>query len=452
MLDAGMLDAMRAHAVPLEDTACSDAILEAIGDARLVLLGEATHGTHEFYRMRAEITKRLIREKNFAALAVECDWPDALTVSRFIQGREPSPSPNLAEGAATALGGYARFPRWMWRNADVLELVEWLRKHNDGMADAAGKAGFFGLDLYSLRASMDAVVQYLASVDPDAAQRARTRYACFDHLAIDPQQYGYATTFGMRPDCELEVTRQLVGLSANRERYAQHDGIAGFDEAFYAEQNARVAKNAENYYRAMFYGRDESWNLRDTHMADTLDALSAHLEKRRGAPAKIVVWAHNSHIGDARATEMGEHGQLNLGQLVRERHGEDATFLLGFTTYTGTVTAASEWDNPAELKKVLPARSDSFEAVLHELGMPQLLLPIRGRAALANHLASRRLERAIGVIYLPRSERLSHYFYTDLSRQFDALIHIDKTRALKPLDALSEITQEEVPETYPSGI
>jgi erythromycin esterase-like protein len=299
---------------------------------------------------------------------------------------------------------------------------------------------------------MDAVVRYLSKVDPEAAARARSRYACFDHLAEDPQRYGYATTFGMRDDCQEEVMRQLIALSASLERYVRDDGVAASDDAFYAEQNASVASSAEAYYRAMFQGRNESWNLRDTHMTDTLDALRSHLAKRRGDSGKVVVWAHNSHIGDARATEMGQHGQLNLGQLVRERYGMDDTFLIGFTTHSGTVIAASEWESPAELKDVRPARNDSFEYLLHATGLGNFVLPIRGRKQLVQHLAGQRLERAIGVVYLPENERLSHYFYSDLVTQFDTVIHFDKTRAVAPLDPSTAMAHVELPETYPSGI
>jgi len=444
MFDRNVLKSIKTAAVPLHGVTDTDAILNAIGDASLVLLGEATHGTHEFYRSRMEISKRLLREKNFAAIAVECDWPDALQISRYVQGRGDSASPEAA------LNTYERFPRWMWRNADVLELVKWLHEFNAGISEPERQVGFFGLDLYSLRRSMQSVVEYLNRVDPEGAQRARARYSCFDHLAEDPQRYGYATTFGMKKDCEAEVMRQLMGMTANLERYARLDGIIGFDEAFYAHQNARVAQNAESYYRAMFEGRNASWNVRDTHMADTLDALLDHLAQRRGEQPKLVVWAHNSHLGDARATEMGWHGEVNLGQLVRERHGAEQAFLLGYTTHAGTVTAASEWDSPAELKNVRPSLEESHENLMHRTGH-DFFLPLRGNADLQKQLG-RRLERAIGVVYLPESERVSHYFQCDLGKQFDAIIHFDTTRAVKPLDAPAAMLHDEVPETYPTGI
>ncbi|MFS0756405.1 erythromycin esterase family protein [Noviherbaspirillum sp. 1P10PC] len=444
MFDRTVIKAIKAAAVPLHGVTDTDAILDAIGDADIVLLGEATHGTHEFYRSRMEISQRLLRERNFAGIAVECDWPDALRVSRYAQGRGNDAS------AQQALGDYERFPRWMWRNHDVLDLVAWLREFNRGIADERQQVGFYGLDLYSLRRSMSSVVEYLNRVDPEAARRARERYSCFDHLAEDPQRYGYATTFGMKKDCEAEVMRQLMGMTANLEKYAGIDGVSGFDEAFYAHQNARVAQNAEAYYRAMFEGRNASWNVRDTHMADTLDALREHLARRRGDNAKLVVWAHNSHIGDARCTEMGWHGEVNLGQLVRQRHGEQHAFLLGYTTHAGTVTAASEWDSPAQLKNVRPSREDSHENLMHRTGH-DFLLPLRGNAELQKQLGQR-LERAIGVVYLPESERVSHYFQSELGRQFDAIVHFDTTRAVKPLDAPADMVHDELPETYPTGI
>jgi erythromycin esterase-like protein len=422
-------------------------VLEQIGDASVVLLGEATHGTQEFYNMRAEICKRLITEKGFDAIAVEADWPDALRVSRFVQHASNDHT------ADEALGGFQRFPQWMWRNSEVVELVYWLRLHNGGVAQAEQRVGFFGIDLYSLRKSMDSVVRYLEKADPEAAKRARERYSCFDHLAEDPQHYGYAATFGMKKDCEEEVVRQLVELTEEAGRQVSAQGGTVPDELFYAQQNARVVKNAETYYRAMFESRDESWNIRDTHMMETLDTLRAHIGSRKGRPAKIAVWAHNSHLGDARATEMGEHGQLNLGQLVRERYKPEETFLLGFSTHTGTVTAASDWDAPAQLKKVVPSRPDSFERVFHNTGIDRFLLPIRGNERVAAVLSERRLERAIGVIYRPDTERVSHYFNADIARQFDAVIFVNRTHALRPLEySVHWVPEEEVPETYPFGV
>lgn len=452
MTDPAMLAALRQHAQPLRSDDDLDAVIDHIGDAALVLMGEATHGTREFYRLRADLSKRLIAERGFDAIAVEADWPDALQVSRFVQ---------LCGGDQTtdqALSGFQRFPQWMWRNDEVVDLLYWLRLHNQHALDAGRRIGFYGIDLYSLHKSMQAVVHYLDRADPEAAKRARERYSCFDHVAMDPQRYGYLTSFGLRPDCEAEAVRQLAELSAQAQQHLQRPGASVPDELFYAQQNARVAQNAESYYRAMFGSRNDAWNIRDTHMADTLDALRAHIGQRKGAPAKLLVWAHNSHLGDARATEMGRDGQINLGQLMRERHGMDQTYLLGFSTYDGTVTAASDWETPAQLKRVRPALPDSVEALLHAVsaGAPaepgRFLLPMRGCAAVQHALPPSLLERAIGVVYRPETERVSHYFDVELARQFDALIHVDNSSAVKPLEPSAHWGMEDLPETYPSGL
>ncbi|WP_343729395.1 erythromycin esterase family protein [Duganella sp.] len=441
--------ALRQQALPLETDDELDAVIDHIGQASLVLMGEASHGTREFYRLRADLSKRLIVERGFDAIVVEADWPDALQVSRFVQ------TTGSDQTADQALSGFERFPQWMWRNDDIVDLLYWMRLHNQHVPAAGRRIGFFGMDLYSLHKSMRAVVRYLEHADPEAARRARERYSCIDHIALDPQHYGYATSFGMRKDCEDEVVRQLGELTAQAMRHMNRPGASVPDELFYAQQHARVAQNAERYYRAMFSSRDESWNIRDTHMADTLDALHAHISARKGSPARLIVWAHNSHLGDARATEMGRGGQLNLGQLMRERHGLEQTYLLGFTTHEGTVTAASEWDGPAELKRVRPSLAGSVEALMHQLGegaMPRFLLPLRGRDSVRAALPAPLLERAIGVIYRPETERISHYFEADVARQFDALIHVDRSSALKPLEYSAHWTADEFPETYPSGL
>lgn len=435
--------AVRAAAHPLTGAPQDyDPLLELIGDARCVLIGEASHGTHEFYHERAEITKRLIREQGFTAVAVEADWPDAYRINRYVQG--------LGDGATSidSLSGFTRFPTWMWRNAVVLDFIGWLRAHNDNLPLNAPKVGFYGLDLYSLHASIGAVIGYLDKVDPEAARRARERYNCFEHFGSDPQTYGFATGSGAAEPCEDEAVKQLIELQRRTTELTQRDGRASEDEFFYAEQNARLAKNAERYYRSMFRGR-ESWNLRDSHMAETLDTLLMRLDKQVGR-AKVVVWAHNSHLGDARATEMGERGELNVGQLVREHYGNEAV-LIGFSTYTGTVTAASDWDEPAERKQVQPALAGSYEALFHEVDIPRFLLPLRNGGEVADLLREPRLERAIGVIYRPDTERWSHYFHAHLSDQFDAVIHIDQTRALEPLERTPLEEGDEVPETFPTG-
>ncbi len=420
-----------------------DTLHDGIGDARVVLLGEATHGTHEFYRERAFITRRLIAEKGFTAVAVEADWPDAYRVNRYVRGT------GADEESVDALAGFGRFPTWMWRNADVLDFVGWLRSHND-LRKADDRAGFYGLDLYSLRASMQAVLAYLEKVDPEAARRARTRYACFDRFGEEMQQYAYAAGYGAGPSCEREVVTQLLDLHRQRAEYASRDGRAAADEYFYAEQNARLVRNAEEYYRTMLRGRAESWNLRDRHMAETLRELAQFLERTR-AGARIVVWAHNSHLGDARATEMGEGGELNVGQLARERFGAQAV-LVGFTTFTGTVTAATDWDGPAHRRHVRPALAGSYERLFHEVGIPRFLLPLRTDLELASALAAPRLERAIGVIYAPQTERQSHYFHARLPEQFDYVLHFDETRAVEPLERTARWEAGEVAETFPSGL
>jgi erythromycin esterase-like protein len=446
MPDQSTIEALRNEAQAFRPDEYPERLLEQIGDASTVLLGEASHGTREFYRLRAEISKRLIIEKGFDAIAVEADWPDALRASRFVQLASHD------QTADEALSGFQRFPQWMWRNTEVVELIYWLRMHNTQIPQPESRIGFFGLDLYSLRKSMHEVIRFLEHVDPEAAKRARERYSCFDHVAEDPQHYGYAVTFGLKEDCEEQVVRQLVELTSEAAKHLAKEGEAVPDELFYAQQNARVAKNAETYYRSMFQSRDDSWNVRDSHMAETLDALREHIGRRKGSPAKILVWAHNSHLGDARATEMGEHGQLNLGQLVRERYRPEDTFLLGFTTHTGTVTAASDWDGLAELKTVVPSRPDSFENLFHSLGLEAFLLPIRQSGSVAAALSERRLERAIGVIYRPESERMSHYFHADIARQFDAVIYLDQSTAVKPLEYSALWVPGEVPETYPFGV
>ena len=421
-----------------------DPLLKLIGNARYVLLGEASHGTHEFYKARAELTRRLVAEKNFTVVAWEADWPDALRVSRYIRGN------GRDADAEESLRGFQRFPTWMWRNADILDLVGWLRNYNSQLPPATPKTGVYGLDLYSLHTSMDAVITYLDKVDPEAASEARGRYSCFEDFGDDPQAYGMTASQHRSLSCEDEVVRQLAELQRHAADFLSRDGRIAADELFFAEQNARVAKNAEHYYRAMYRGRPNTWNLRDTHMVDTLDHLFQHLEQQ-GEHSKAIVWAHNSHLGDARATQMGERGELNVGQLVRERHRRECV-LVGFTTYTGTVTAASDWGGVAERKRVRPGMDNSYELMFHDVGIPSFLLAIRGNRALVEQLKPAHLERAIGVIYRPDTERSSHYFHASLSQQFDAVIHFDETRAVEPLERTAEWQQGELPETYPSGL
>jgi erythromycin esterase-like protein len=423
-------------------------LMERIGDARFVLLGEASHGTQDFYRERAQITKRLIREKGFTALAVEADWPDAYRVNRYVRGMTPDAF------AIEALADFRRFPRWMWRNTEVAQFVDWLREYNDAQPPQVAKAGFYGLDLYSLHSSMDAVLRFLEAVDPAAAAKARERYSCFDHFGDDAQVYGLLTGTGITKTCQEQVVEQLLELQRDAMKYVQRDPRVSADEAFFAEQNARLVKNAEAYYRIMFLRDESSWNLRDRHMAETLEALARHLGSDDN-PAKIVVWAHNSHLGDARATEMGpKRGELNVGQLVRERYGKDKAVLVGFTTHHGTVTAASEWGGPAERKPVRPSLGESYEAVLHASRVGRFFLVLSPGEAVTHALREPRLERAIGVIYRPQTERESHYFEARLCDQFDAVVHIEKSLAVEPLERTSEWVEAagEAPETYPFGV
>jgi erythromycin esterase-like protein len=446
MTDPKLLEALREKLQPLPGTAQDyDRLMDLVGDARYVLIGEASHGTHEFYRERAEITKRLIKEKNFTAVAAEADWPDAYRVNRYVQRLSDDVD------AIEALSDFKRFPTWMWRNTVVVEFVEWLRAHNDGLAPDDQKAGFYGLDLYSLHASMAAVLRYLEKVDPERAKQARDRYGCFDQFGEDAQKYGYLTALGLTKSCEDEVIKELVELQRRAMDYARRDGRIAADQFFEAVQNARVVKNAEEYYRTMFLGGVSSWNLRDRHMVETLEALVAHLDGQAGS-AKIIIWAHNSHLGDARATEMGQQrGELNIGQLVRERYGRDAV-LIGFTTHHGTVTAAANWDAPAERKYVRPALPGSYELAFHDTGISRFLVTLCERDKVPSVLRESRLERAIGVIYRPDTERASHYFYARLPDQFDAVLHFDETRAVEPLDSSAEWEAGELPETFPFAV
>jgi len=442
-------DALRAAAHPLSGADSDyDALLELVGDARFVLLGEATHGSAEFYDERARITRRLIEEKGFTAVAVEADWPDAWRVNRYVRHDMRGEDEDADADGRAALSGFERFPAWMWRNTSVLDFVEWLRARNAGAG--ANQAGFYGLDLYSLFTSIQEVLRYLDEVDPNAAEETRRFYACFDHYEEDSQHYGYATGVGLSESCQQGVHAALSELQQRAADYMAAGGASPEDAYFYAQQNARLVKNAEEYYRTMFRGRISSWNLRDSHMADTLDALAQHLSKP-GKPAKIVVWEHNSHVGDARATEIGRQGEWNVGELARKAYGDDAC-LIGFTTYDGRVTAASEWDGPAQHKHVRPGMAGSYEHLLHTVGLPRFYLPLRPPGAARDVMMDERLERAIGVLYLPRSERQSHYFMAQLARQFDAIIHIDRTSAVTPLDATSGWHSGEPPETYPHGL
>lgn len=403
------------------------ALVERIGDARVVLIGEASHGTSEFYALRAHITKALIRSHGFDVVAAEADWPDAGRIHRYAQ--------QMPAAAFPEWRAFARFPFWMWRNREVLEFVEWLREWNVREA----KVGFYGLDLYSLYRSLRLVLEYLDRVDPESARIARERYARLTPWEGDPATYGRAAVTGRYRACEAEVVAVLRDLLARELDYAAQDGAHFLDAA----GNARVVANAEHYYRAMYYGGNESWNLRDEHMFATLESLLRH----HGPHSKAIVWAHNSHLGDARATEMGARGQLNLGQLCRNAFG-DRAYLIGFGTDHGHVAAAHEWDGPMSVMSVRPSHPQSYERLCHESSVPAFFLPLRAprRDTVRQELAAPRLERAIGVIYRPETEVQSHYFHAVLPRQFDEYVWVDETSAVHAIDDRSA---QSLPRSHP---
>lgn len=405
----------------LEDKISYQPLLDQIGDARIVLIGEASHGTHEFYQARIELSKLLISEKNFHAIAIEGDWPNVYPVHQYIQGNAEEES---------ALSEFKRFPEWMWRNTTIPPFLNWLKKYNDKIKDPKQFVGFYGLDLYSLHDSIKAVIDYLKTYDTKAAEHAIQRYSCFD-TNEDPQSYGYLVESGIKKACIKEVTEQLLEMRHIAFEKIKKD-LSEDEKLFYATQNARVVVNAEHYYRAMFESRDVTWNIRDHHMGETLQNLIAHLETKMGKPAKIIIWAHNSHIGDARATEMSTRGETNLGQIVRENFN-NTSYHIGFSTYTGTVRAAHNWGDPSEEMKVLPAMRGSYEALFHELKFKEFILFLHGESHPLHLLCPSRLQRAIGVMYRPATEYQSHYYFSHLLDQFDALIHIDETKALTSL-------------------
>lgn len=426
---------LRRYAEPLPSPADIDAFgahFDRFGDASVVLLGEATHGTSEFYRARAAITRRLITEHGFTVVALEADWPDAARIDNYVRHHAARPQRG---------DPFTRFPTWMWRNAEMLELADWLRGYNE-QQPAEAQVSVHGLDVYSLGESIHAVLAYLDRVDPEEAAAARRRYGCLTPWQDDPTDYGKAVVYGGRPTCEAKVVEQLRELLEQRLAYLVADGEAWFD----ATQNARVVRAAERYYRIMYKGSTESWNLRDRHMFDTLQAVTAH----RGYGTKAVVWAHNSHIGNAAATAMGWRGEFNIGEMCRLAYGDDAV-LIGFATDTGTVAAASDWGADVQIKTVRPARPDSYEHAFRRAGVARSLTDWRGpgREALIETLRRPMLERAIGVVYRPESELLSHYFEAVLAEQFDAFVWFDQTRAVTPIGS---DRPHGAPETYPFGL
>jgi protein-L-isoaspartate(D-aspartate) O-methyltransferase len=430
-----------AEPVEAPESASLDALIERMEGCRLVLLGEASHGSSEFYRFRARITRELIEKRGFDFVAVEADWPDAGELDAYVR-HHPSDRPRRKP--------FQRFPRWMWANTDVMEFVHWLRDFNGAIREAepGRMVGFHGLDLYSMHTSIDAVLRYLDDIDPEAADVARQRYGCLMPWQSDPVLYGRDVLSGRFDECEDEVVSMLRDLLAKRLEYVRRDGTRFVD----AVQNARLVANAERYYRVMYRGSVSSWNLRDQHMFDTLELLLGI----HGAESKGVVWAHNSHLGDASATAMGERGEHNVGQLVRQRLGPQA-YLVGFGTHTGTVAAASEWGGPMEVKSVRPSHPHSYEHLCHGASVPIFCLPLSdewGRPELVRRLSERRLERAIGVIYRPETELQSHYFPAALPRQFDEWIWVDETSAVTPItpQVLAMAHPGGVPDTYPFGL
>jgi erythromycin esterase-like protein len=434
MAEQRLVDAVGAAATPLRGDDSLDPLLDRIGDARVVLLGEASHGTAEFYTWRDRITRRLVREKGFRFVAVEGDWPDCFRVNRFVKG-------SRAHGATAreVLHGFERWPTWMWANEEVVALAEWMRAHNDGV-EPERRVGFYGLDVYSLYDSMGAVIRYLERVDPAAAARARDAYGCFDPYEGDVQEYAMATMV-VPASCEEEALRMLNELRTRRAAGDEDDVEAHFD----AEQNALVAANAERYYRAMIRGGGASWNVRDRHMTETLERLLA----LHGPRAKAVVWEHNTHVGDARATDMARAGMVNVGQLARERWGDEVV-IAGFASHRGSVIAGSQWGAPMQRMRVPEAREGSWEAVLHAAAADDRLL-LTDRLDEVPGALEPRGHRAIGVVYHPGRERMGNYVPTVLPYRYDAVLHVDETHALRPLHMPAR-TDGEPPETFPSGM
>jgi erythromycin esterase-like protein len=430
-----LVAALHDHAEPLpapENQQEFGEFFDRFSDARVVLLGEATHGTSEFYSARAAITRRLIEEHGFTVVAVEADWPDAARIDGYVRYHDPRPRRG---------DSFVRFPTWMWRNQEVLAFADWLRGYNESR-DVVSQASFHGLDVYSLSESIASVLEYLDKVDADEAEKARWRYGCLTPWQDHPTEYGKAVVHGGLQDCEEAAVAQLRRLFENRMDYLQEDGEKWFDAA----QNARIVAAAERYYRAIYQGGAASWNLRDRHMFETLQAVISH----RGFGAKAVVWAHNSHIGDASATAMGWRGEFNIGQLCRIAYGDDAV-LIGFGTDNGTVAAASDWGADMQIKTVRPARPDSYEHAFRQTGYARSLTDWRGRdrQKFSNMLREPLLERAIGVVYRPETELLSHYFEAILADQFDAYVWFETTRAITPL---GHEKPRGAPETYPFGL
>jgi erythromycin esterase-like protein len=432
---AELVQQIRERARPLNDDRDLDPLLERIGEARYVLLGEASHGTSEYYQWRTRISQRLIREKGFSFIAVEGDWPDCYEVNRYVKA-----SPEAGTSAEAVLHSFDRWPTWMWANREVVELAEWLRSYNHGLSEER-RVGFYGLDVYSLWSSMRVVIDYLEQTDPDAARAAWRAFRCFEPYGEDVQQYAWAARI-VPTSCEDEVIRLLAELRQQSPRYSDQDRKAYFD----AEQNALVARNAEHYYRTMVRGGAASWNIRDQHMVETLERLMQH----HGLGGRAIVWEHNTHIGDARATDMARTGMVNVGQLVRERQAREGVVLAGFGSHRGSVIAAREWEDPMESMPVPPAQDGSWEDLMHRAGPSDKLLLLTDGST-PSGWAEPRGHRAIGVVYDPSYEAIGNYVPTILPRRYDAFLFIDHTRALHPLH-LQPREEHEVPETFPTGV
>jgi erythromycin esterase len=419
----------------LQSKADLEPLFDRIGDARIVMLGEASHGTHEYYTWRAQISKRLIEEKGFNFIAVEGDWPDCYRLNRFIKGYETD-----YKSAFKVLHEFNRWPTWMWANWEIAALAEWMQKHNTGLP-ANKKAGFFGLDVYSLWESMDYIMQYLKKTDPGALKVAEEAYRCFEPYRKDEgRSYATASRFVSKL-CQTEVVDMLKEIQRKLPQYnSDHENV------FSAEQNAIVSVNAEKYYRAMIEGGPNSWNIRDRHMAETLNRLLTF----HGPNSKAIIWEHNTHIGDARATDMADEGMFNIGELARMQHRDKGVVLVGFGSYQGTVMAGSSWGAPMQAMQMPDARKGSWEYLLHKVDDENKLLLMDDFAdndmIMDNHIG----HRAIGVVYNPEHERYGNYVPTILPLRYDAFIYLDKTKALHPLHIKPD--GQQVPETYPFGV
>ena len=442
----------------LENSVGLNPLLEQIenNNVQYVLLGEASHGTSEFYSWRSEITKRLIKERGFSFIAVEGDWPDCYNVNRYIKWISGS-----GKSAYDVLYSFNRWPTWMWANREIVELIEWLREYNKNLSEEQ-RVGFYGLDVYSLWESMEAVIGYLRKIDPEAVKTAIEAYHCFEPYGKSVEDYARATAF-VPESCEDEIIDMLVHLHGKANQY-KSDGLASREGYFNAEQNAIIAKNAELYYRKMMQGGTATWNIRDTHMMDTLKRLMEF----HGKQAKSIVWAHNTHVGDARYTDMVEAKMVNIGQLVRKYAGDNNALLIGFGTYQGTVIAAKEWGQNMERMHVPPAVEGSWDRLTHELSEGRNSLLIFRDYSLGEYNGKRQLiveeekedlgttikrgQRAIGVVYNPKYEKYGNYVPTDLTRRYDALLYIDNTHALHPLHMPEVKEDKDLPETFPTGL